>query len=410
MRSLTHYLRVRTAKAKGALRARAPLSIAQLKRKPVLAIDARSAQQSGYGVATYSTGLISHLHTLTSKYDFVFVVEKGKDIPTNIFPPNSRFLETAAGKGDIWTRDLFEQVVLPARLSRLHVDLYHGLDYYIPIVRTPFLKVATFHDACVFTPEDDRSRISRARLTFLLRRMADSADAIVTDSEYSRVQLGRYLQSTRHKTTAIWCGLLDEFVSPETQDVDQGVDHLSLNTEFILYYGGYAKRKRVDLLLQAFQRVRSLKSVSLVLVGEIEGKKRERLQNVVAALGLTDAVTFFGFATRTQLRELLQRCAAFVFPSAMEGFGLPVAEALASGAAVVCSRAGSLPEIGGNAVRYFTVPDAAELSAAILDVLDNAALRQQLRANASRRAGDFTWCRHLDQLHLVYDGLLRRER
>src|ERR1019366_9645734 len=73
------------------------------------------------------------------------------------------------------------------------------------------------------------------------------------------------------------------------------------------------------------------------------------------------------------------------------------------------SRAGSLPEIGGNAVRYFTVPDAAELSAAILDVLDNAALRQQLRANASRRAGDFTWCRHLDQLHLVYDGLLRRE-
>ncbi len=379
------------------------------KRKPIVALDARAVQEAGCGVATYSLGLIEHLEILRSDFDFVFVVDGTKDISPAKFPSKSQFIKTA-GRGNFWSRDLFDQLVLPLRLSSRHVSLYHGLDYVVPLARTPFAKVATFHDACAFSDLDDRSLLAKGRLRFILRRVAAGADAIVTVSEYSRRELAHFLPGTCGKTTVVWCGMLDEFGAAGVRAADPQVDEISSDSEFILYYGGYSKRKRVELLLQAFQFVRTARSVTLVLAGRIDGAARRSIDQLIADLGLGASVRFFGFATREQLRLLLERCQLFVFPSALEGFGLPAAEAMACGAAVVCSEAGSLPEICGDAAHYFTGADPSRLAAAITDVLGDAALRNRLRARGPVRASAFTWEQHVAELGAIYDRLLSRRR
>ena len=128
----------------------------------------------------------------------------------------------------------------------------------------------------------------------------------------------------------------------------------------------------------------------LVLPGyptEHEAELRAR----VAELGIVDDVRFLDWVSAEALEGLYAHCAAFVFPSLYEGFGLPVLEAMRRGAVVACSDRSSLPEVAGDAALLFDPEDVGEITSAIERLLAGGEAVESLRAAGLARAAEFTW-------------------
>ena len=123
-----------------------------------------------------------------------------------------------------------------------------------------------------------------------------------------------------------------------------------------------------------------------------------------AAIG-TDRVIDLGFVSDDELRWLYQNAGAFYLPSQMEGYGLPVAEAMAAGCPVVCSNVCSLPEVGGDAPLYTAPDDTAGAAANLLTAINDNAKRAEMISRGRRRASELTWEKHLDSLVGLYRSL-----
>ena len=111
----------------------------------------------------------------------------------------------------------------------------------------------------------------------------------------------------------------------------------------------------------------------------------------IRALGLSDVVEVTGWIPRERLYELYRKAWAFVYPSRFEGFGMPVAEAMAAGAPLACSDIEPLRDIAGDSALYFAPGDEQGIARALQALTSDSALCSRLAAKARERAAQFTW-------------------
>ena len=174
---------------------------------------------------------------------------------------------------------------------------------------------------------------------------------------------------------------------------------------WVLHVGSCIARKRIDVLLDVVAAVReTVPDLRLVKVGgEWTADHRER----IARLGLAGAITHVCGLTRVELAEVYRRAAVVLVPSEAEGFGLPVIEALACGAAVVASDIPALREAGGPAAVYAPVGDVGAWSDVVAKLLTDPAAAPP-RADRLAWAGRFTWTAHAEIIARAYHRLLLR--
>jgi len=127
-----------------------------------------------------------------------------------------------------------------------------------------------------------------------------------------------------------------------------------------------------------------------VLVGRPTDHERE-LRALAAARGLAANVVFPSYVDQADLEGLYAAASCFVLPSVNEGFGLPILEAMGRGVPVACSNVSAMPEVAGEAARYFDPLRPGEIAAAVLDVLGDRALASRLIAAGHERARAFSW-------------------
>ena len=160
---------------------------------------------------------------------------------------------------------------------------------------------------------------------------------------------------------------------------------------FILYTGGIEPRKNVDGLLEAFAALRTdLRALhQLVVVCRVLPAEREVLDRKLDELGISDRVVFTGFVSDENLASLYQATGLFVFPSLYEGFGLPVAEAIACGAPVAVSRIAALTELIDEPAAQFDPRDPRSIAEVITRCLSDVDLlgRPGTRSCPIRRRG-----------------------
>jgi alpha-1,3-rhamnosyl/mannosyltransferase len=123
-------------------------------------------------------------------------------------------------------------------------------------------------------------------------------------------------------------------------------------------------------------------------------------------LGLEQKVIWLGPVPEAALPALYSGATVFVFPSLYEGFGLPVLEAMACGAPVVCSNTSSLLEIGERAVCFFDPTQVEDICTALRQVLADPALRADLRERGLARAAQFSWQTTAQQTLALYSRLV----
>jgi glycosyltransferase involved in cell wall biosynthesis len=286
-------------------------------------------------------------------------------------------------------------------------DLLHVPHFNAPLLQRKPL-VVTIHDLIHITDPDSRRRFkawafARPVLSLVARR----AEHIITDSEYSKAQIIERLGVPSSKLSVISCGVNGEFLPMDREEALQAVSAaLEIHEPYLLYVGSLKRYKNVSSLLKAFAMLRERRDIPqrLVIIGDTAEGRRE-LGGECAQLGISERTEFVPFVGQGILPKVYAAADALVMPSKIEGFGLPVVEAMACGTPVVCSRAASLPEVGGEAAVYFDPQSPEDLADAIERVLSSEELRATLRAKGLERAARFSWiesaAKHVQVYHAV---------
>lgn len=272
--------------------------------------------------------------------------------------------------------------------------------------------VATVHDLGVLVcPEDSQlfNRLDRVVLNmqlFGLKRM----DAWIADSEFTRRGMVEILLLPQEKVHTIHLGIDREqyqCIPGARQALVARYPFLKVNenSRWLLYVGNELPRKNLAVLFAALDELHQQNvPVILIKIGTAGGERwRQRFIHDMQQWNVTPFVTIIDQVSEAELPSFYSAADLYVHPSLLEGFGFPVLEAMACGLPVICSNAGSLPEIVGKAAWLLDPHKPHEWAEAIKAALDNVTLRKELIQQGYEQVIPFTWKRTVDRLIEVYE-------
>ncbi|MFO0953637.1 MAG: glycosyltransferase family 1 protein [Isosphaeraceae bacterium] len=280
--------------------------------------------------------------------------------------------------------------------------------------------VVTMHDTLAMANPSLVFPNWKGRAAWTLKEHAASlwADAVVTVSESARRDLIAWFRLPESRVRVVSEGPEAVFGPRPHGETSDGVlarYGIDPRGRFLLYVGGLSPHKNLPRLIEGFATSDLARDgVTLAIVGDkgdVFHTHFPELEAVAERQGVSGSVVFTGFVPDEDLVYLYNRCEALVQPSLAEGFGLPPVEAMACGAAIVASTAGSLPEVVGDAGLLFDPTDVAGLADCLRRVVLDPGLRLVLRAKARERATLYSWEETAEGLLDVFESLApRRER
>ena len=271
-----------------------------------------------------------------------------------------------------------------ARGAYRKTDLLWTPHYNAPLIYSGRM-VVTMHDvAPLAMPEILGHALKRAYAKLLIERAVKQASAILCVSEFTAAELRNRLGVPPAKLTVACPGL--EAGWPES-----AVRHVEADgVPYLLFVGNVKPNKNLAVLLKAFSLVMHVLPYRLVLAGRMRGFGTEDEAVIRLAETLGQRVRFAGEVSDPELISLYAGASAFVLPSLYEGFGLPLLEAMRLGCPVLCSTAGSLPEVAGDAALYFDSRSEQQLAERLGEVRD-ATRMDGLRQAGFKRVGRFSF-------------------
>jgi glycosyltransferase involved in cell wall biosynthesis len=285
-----------------------------------------------------------------------------------------------------------EQVELPRILRRHKVDLLHSPHFNLPLLR-PCPTVVTIHDVIYLACKQDMpSRLGRLYYHGMMAASVRLAQVILTDSEFSKKDIVRYLGADPQKIEVVYPGIDPSFQRVMDATSREAVlSRYKIDQEFILYTGIYKLRKNHAGLLRAFRQFLMCGArAKLVIAGPL-GEGEPLLRRLTEELGIGESVVFAGFVPDADLPALYSAARLYACPSLYEGFGFTVLEAMACEVPVVCSPETSLPEVAGDAAVYADPRDPAEFAAALQSVFSDTGLRSRMVSAGLKNCQRFSW-------------------
>lgn len=370
----------------------------------------------GRGIGLYAAELLRALAAL-GEADLLLYLDPRLPVAEELLPPGvERAWYPRAPLKLPMHAHLSTQLLVPSTLRRAPVDVFHFLAHGDAPVQLPPRTVVTVHDLILFVMPHlyEHEKPLRYRAGRMLERpVFDRAGLLIADSDATRDDLVRLMGVPPGHVRVVPLGVNTRFRPHAPQETTAVRARFGLRRPYLLYVGGIDPRKNVPRLLEAWARLRARRAATpdLALAGAIE--RDEHFPALLAqarALGAGDALRVLGFVADEELPALLSAAEAFVFPSLYEGFGLPPLEAMACGTPVVASRAGSLPEVLGEAALLVPPDDPGALEDALARLLDDGALRATLRERGLARATEFTWERTARQTLEAYREVCERAR
>jgi glycosyltransferase involved in cell wall biosynthesis len=266
---------------------------------------------------------------------------------------------------------------------------YQGSKYY-PFGKN-LAKILTVHDLN-FLYDRNRSKAKIRRHLSDLQRKIDDAQHIVAISSFVLDDLNKHLSLSNKSTSVIYNGCNVDDLSPITQP------EVTYNEPFLFTIGTIVSKKNFHVLPPLLHN----NNYKLVIAG-IESSRdyKKQILKVAEAWNVADRIVFTGPISENDKKWYLSNCAAFLFPSIAEGFGLPVIEAMYFGKPVILSKCTSLPEIGGDSAYYFENFDPAHMQEVLIKSLDH--YTQTNPGDKIRdRAKSFSWERTAMQYLELY--------
>ncbi len=234
--------------------------------------------------------------------------------------------------------------------------------------------------------------VKKAIFTLLLWIIAARATHIITPTKFTKDDLVAFSRISPKKVTVAYNGMIDVGAPVPVPAFK--------NKRFIVYLGRAEPYKNNRRLIEAHQRLLTLyPDLHLIIVGGIDDLRKADMAWVKQQK--YRHVHFLGYLSDEEAAWLYQRCEAFVQPSLMEGFGMPVLEAMQQGAPVASTNATCCPEVYGDAAHYFDPLSTDDIERAINDILSDTKLRQSLIDKGKEQAKKYSWVRQAEQVLTV---------
>jgi len=338
-------------------------------------LDARKARD--FGIGRYVLGLLAALDR-RGEFELSAAVLPGDE---SLFPPGVAPVVCAAGH---YTAS--ELVAVRSIIRRVRPDLFHAPHYVVPFF-PPAATVVTVHDLMHLHRPEHASPLRRVYARFMVGRAMRLAARVIAVSEATKREILAFGPEHSGKVEVIPNGVEERFFldgEERNSEARRGPAGPSLPPSFkgpyLLFVGNDKPHKNLEGLFAALASIRkNVPDVELFLAG------------VAASRPVPPGVRAFGFVADADLPPLLRGARALVLPSFAEGFGLPVAEAMAAGTPVACSDLPALREVAGDAAVYFDPHDTASIARAIADLLGDEAKRGLLTRRGKERAAALTW-------------------
>lgn len=310
-------------------------------------------------------------------------------------PSHRRLPRAAQGliREGLWYPALIERAALEESCSLLHMPQ----PVMVRARRLPL--VITVHDLLPLDHPQLFTVFPRAQARASLRSLR-RASRILTNSEYTRSTVIERLGLAPEAVVATPLGVAASF-HPLEPDPELLRERFGIGGPFILSVGTLEPRKNLATALRAFERIASREPDCELVVAGPKGWRNQDFERILERS--PSPVHLTGFLTDDDLALLYSATACFLYPSLAEGFGLPVAEALACGAPVVTSDRTSLPEVAGDAALLVDPEDEEAIGEAALRILGDPDLATDLRRRGLERARAFSWERCAEATARVYE-------
>jgi len=222
------------------------------------------------------------------------------------------------------------------------------------------------------------------------------SDVVFTISEFSKRTIIEKFRADPDKIVVVTLDADDEFRRPTTTAAQAAFRDLELFDEYVYYPANYWPHKNHANLLRAMKLIHEAghPNLGLVLTGASDGV--ERVRKEISTLGLNEKVRILSYQPQPVIAEIYRHARALVFVSQFEGFGIPLLEAFHTGTPVVSSRAGSLPEVGGDAALFVDELCPDDIAAGVRRILEEEPFRNDLIQKGRQRALVYKWDRAIE--------------
>lgn len=368
-----------------------------------IGIDARFYGPTRTGPGRYTQKLVDYLQEIDDENEYVVFLRK--DNWNEFQPKNDHFKKVLA---DYRWYSISEQLFLPWKIKKEEVDLMHFPHFNIPIFY-PGKFIVTIHDL-IITHFPTRRATKLGPILYKAKQIgykiviwlaAKKAKRIITVSQFSKQEIVKHFKLKDEKVVVTY-----EACDPPKQvggTFTNIAERFKITKPYLLYVGNTYPHKNLERLVYAFRKLRNEEKIDIQLV--LVGKRdyfSERLEILVNEQGMKRDVIFPGFVKDEELPLFYRSALLYVFPSSIEGFGLPPLEAMSYDLPVVSSNAPCMPEILGEAAKYFHPDEISDIVQVLKQVIQDKQIQENLREKGREHIKKFSWRKMVEKTHSIY--------
>lgn len=373
-----------------------------------VAFDAKRFFQNSTGLGNYSRTILISLSKYHSRFFKLFLFSPFSSVNSPLLQSEPKFNLVSPR----WYKSFFwRSFGLVDDCKRHKINIYHGLSNELPVefMKSPDIKwVVTIHDIAFLYFKKDYSFFDRLIHFQKIRYSCKKADVVIAVSEYTKLDICRKFNLPSEKVEVVYQTVNDNFKKTFTiNECQQIVNRYQLPNRYFLSVGSITARKNLLSALKAWKGLPTEYQWPLLIIGK---PNRKYFKKIKEELNLFKDIysnkIMFRNVTNEHLPILYQNAEIFIYPSYLEGFGIPVLEALYSGIPVITSKTSSLPEVGGPGA-YLVDPDNfEEIKEGILFFMQNDEQRKLAVNKGLEHIKKFDAQIVSDKLARIYQSLL----
>lgn len=365
----------------------------------------RLFREKKHGMEIVALELIKELQQLDNINEYVLFVKDDND--NNCVPkkPNWK-IKILNGR----TYFDWEQYSLPKAIKEEKIDFLHST-CNTSAIRLSVPLLLTLHDIYYLEHMNFKGtayqNFGNLYRRFIVPKIAKKSRFIITVSDYERQVISDYLKIPSEKIKVVYNAVNSRFNHQyPASEVEKIRAKYALPESFILHLGNTAPQKNSVSVINAYvQYCRTASSpLPIVILDYPDHKIIEQLK-AGKNEDLLEHFRFPGFIASEEMPLIYNAASLFLYPSLRESFGLPILEAMASGAPVITSRAAAMPEVAGDAALLVNPLNVEDISINIKKVLEDPVLQSELAGKGLERAKRFTWKKSAEDLLNIYEGM-----
>ena len=365
----------------------------------------RLFRKKKHGMDMVALELIKNLQLIDSENEYVVFVKPDEDRGCIPPAPNFKIVELGGGPYPTW-----EQFALPRAAQKEGCQLLHCTSNTGPVFsKVPLVTI--LHDIIymesimLFKKRGTwYQKLGNVYRRFVVPTVIRKSLRVSTVSNFEKQRIADFFKLDNKKLITVYNGVGAHFKKiTDNETLQKAKEKYQLPERFMFFLGNTDPKKNTPNVLKAFAEFNEASSEKYNLV--MLDYEESALQAILTEIGhpeMRPDIHLTGYVVNTDLPAIISQSTIFLYPSLRESFGIPILEGMACGVPVITSNTSSMPEVAGDAALLVDPQNSNEIKAAIEEILNNSALRNQLIEKGLERARQFSWKKMAENYLAIY--------